>query len=139
MLGKIEGHTHSRPLLLHQAAEAPARDPIHAPATPLSFGSGGPLRTRSPPGNSAAAAARAQAHRASVALTFIPASLRSAFLNNLALFEHTRVNNGHRGTRLYFKRMEDHKADQLAEELSRCIGLCFNQPPSFLFHSFCLF
>lgn len=131
----FDTHTHSRPLLLHQAAEAPARDLIHAPATPFSFGSGAPLRTRSPPGTSAAAAARAQAHRASVALTFIPASLRSAFLNNLALFEHTRVNNGHRGTRLYFKRMEDHKADQPAEELSRCTGLCCNAvtslPPFF--------
>ncbi|CAI9176757.1 unnamed protein product [Rangifer tarandus platyrhynchus] len=125
----FDTHTHSRPLLLHQAPEAPAREPTDAPATPLSFGSGGPLRTRSPPGNPAAAA-RAQAHSASVALTSTPPNPTppqwSAFLNNLALFEHRRVNNGHRGTRLYFKRMEDQKADQLSEELSRCTGLCCN-------------
>lgn len=62
----LDTHTHSRPLLLHQAAKVPARG---LPEVPLSFGSGGPLRTPSPPGT-AAAAASAQAHTAAVTLLF---------------------------------------------------------------------
>lgn len=115
----LDTHTYSRTLLLHQASEAPATEPTDAPAAPLSFGSEGPLRTRSPPGT-AAAAARAQARSTAVALSFF-FPLRSAFLNNLALFEHTRVSNGHRGKRLYCKRMEE---DQSPEEFIRCTGRC---------------
>lgn len=59
-------HTHSRPLLLHRATKVPGRG---LPEVPFSFGSGGPLRTPSPPGT-AAAAASAQAHTAAVTLLF---------------------------------------------------------------------
>lgn len=87
------------------------RGSSRTPQTPHSdLGPGGPVRTRSPPG-SAAAAASAQAHTAAVTLPklffFFP--FQFAFLNNLALFEHTRVNNGHRGKRLFSKRIEDNQ------------------------------
>lgn len=101
----FDTHTHSRPLLLHQAPEAPAREPTDAPATPLSFGSGGPLRTRSGPAPHRETPPppppppeRRRTALPSLSL-FFPLSLRSAFLNNLALFEHRRVNNGQRGHR----------------------------------------
>lgn len=63
---------------------------------------------------------------------------RYAFLNNLALFEHTGVNNGHQGKRLLSKRMRQPRQAGLRKAV-RCTGRSCEQLPWLLFHSFCYF
>lgn len=122
---RLDTHTRSRPLLLHQASEAPARG---LPDGPPQFWVRRPAPDPRPAGHCRRQRAGAHRRRRTHFFSF----LRSAFLN-LALFEHTRVNNGHRGKSLFSKIMEDQRQAGLQKTYSTALGAPVTSLPGSFF------
>lgn len=88
-------HIHRRPLLLHQAANGPARELPHAPNRPPQFWVRRPAPDPLPAGHCRRRRRQRAGAQPHFFFFFFP-TFQSASLNNLALFKHEGVNNGHR-------------------------------------------